>query len=163
MAQDLSRLNYSTYLGGNDDDKAYGIAVDANMTAYVTGWTMSTNFPTKYPTQPTKGEGFRVPDAFVTQMNQTGNGLLFSTYLGGTYYDEGDSIAITADGLNITVTGYTESINFPTLNPYQPALAGFPAVKVHGCLRHKVCANSAVANFTGEPIEGCSPLTVNFH
>ena len=162
MAQDLSRLNYSTYLGGNDDDKAYGIAVDANRTAYVTGWTMSTNFPKKYPTQPTKGEGFRVPDAFVTQMNQTGNGLLFSTFLGGTYYDEGDAIAITADGLNITVTGYTESINFPTLNPYQPALAGFPAVRFTDAFVTKYIRIPPIANFTGEPIEGCSPLRVNF-
>jgi hypothetical protein len=101
---------------------------------------MSTNFPKKYPTQPTKGEGFRVPDAFVTQMNQTGNGLLFSTFLGGTYYDEGDAIAITADGLNITVTGYTESINFPTVNPYQPARQ-LPAVG-YGCLRHKYACSA---------------------
>jgi PKD repeat protein len=162
MEQDLSALNYSTYLGGSDDEKAYGIAVDSNGTAYVVGWTMSTNFPTKYPTQPMKGEGFRVPDAFVTQMNQTGNGLLFSTYLGGTYYDEGDAIAITPDGLNITVTGYTESINFPTMNPYQPSLAGFPAVRFTDAFVTKYMKIVPVVDFVGDPLSGCSPLKVNF-
>jgi PKD repeat protein len=163
MEQNLSALNYSTYLGGSDDDKAYGIAVDANGTAFVTGWTMSTNFPTKYPTQATKGEGFRVPDAFITQMNQTGTGLLFSTYLGGTYFDEGDAIAITDDGLNITVTGYTESINFPIVNAYQPYLAGFPAVRFTDAFVTKFLKIAPVANFTATPQTGCSPLNVQFN
>jgi PKD repeat protein len=162
MEPDLSALNYSTYLGGSDDDQAYGIAVDANGTAFVTGWTMSTNFPTKFPTQATKGEGFRIPDAFVTQMNQTGRGLVFSTYLGGTYYDEGDAIAITDDGLNITVTGYTESINFPIVNAYQPYLAGFPAVRFTDAFVTKYIKLVPIVDFIGEPTSGCNPLTVNF-
>jgi PKD repeat protein len=162
MEQNLSALNYSTYLGGRDDDKAYGIAVDSNGSAYITGWTMSTNFPTKDAIQPHKGEGFRIPDAFVTQLNQTGTGLIFSTYLGGTYYDEGDAIAITGDGKNITVTGYTESINFPVLNAYQPSLAGFPAVRFTDAFVTKIVKIPPVANFTGSPQTGCSPLVVHF-
>jgi PKD repeat protein len=162
MERNLSFMNYSTYLGGSDDDQAYGIAVDDNGTAFITGWTMSTNFPTKYPTQATKGEGFRIPDAFITQMNQTGTGLLFSTYLGGTYYDEGDAIAISPDGLNITVTGYTESINFPIMNAYQPYLAGFPAVRFTDAFVTKYLKLVPVIDFVGDPTSGCSPLTVNF-
>ncbi|MCU0628728.1 MAG: SBBP repeat-containing protein, partial [Methanoregulaceae archaeon] len=122
----LTQLNYSTYLGGNFEDRGYDIAVDNNSAAYVTGFTISDNFPKKYPLQATR-DGL-VSDVFLTIMNETGEGLLFSTYLGGTYYDEGHGIAITDDGLNITLTGFTESINFPLANPYQGYLAGFPPV-----------------------------------
>ncbi len=162
MERDLSSMNYSTYLGGNDDDKAYGIAVDANGTAFVTGWTMSTNFPVKCPTQATKGVGFRIPDAFITQMNQTGTGVLFSTYLGGTYLDEGDAIAITDDGLNITVTGFTESINFPIKDAYQPYLAGFPAVRFTDAFVTKILKVPPVANISANPLKGCSPAQIMF-
>src|SRR5262249_8501534 len=39
-------LVYSTYLGGNDDDAGFGIAVDADGNAYITGRTSSSDFPT---------------------------------------------------------------------------------------------------------------------
>jgi PKD repeat protein len=166
MKPDLSAMNYSTFLGGLYDEKAYGIAVDSNGTAFVTGYTNSENFPITFncTTQPVKGEGFLVPDAFITQMNQNGTGLLFSTYLGGTYYDEGSAIAITDDGLNITVTGYTESINFPVVNAYQPNLAGFPAVRFTDAFVTKIVKVPPVANFTSipYPATGCTPLTVYF-
>ncbi len=166
MKPDLSAMNYSTFLGGLYDEKAYGIAVDSNGTAFVTGYTNSENFPITYncTTQPVKGLGYLVPDAFITQMNQNGTGLLFSTYLGGTYYDEGSAIAITDDGLNITVTGYTESINFPVVNAYQPNLAGFPAVRFTDAFVTKIVKLPPVANFTSipYPATGCTPLTVYF-
>lgn len=162
MERNLTALNYSTYLGGSDDEKAYRIDVDANGTAFVTGFTMSTNFPMKCPTQATKGEGFRVPDAFITRMNKTGTGLLYSTYLGGTYYDEGRDIAITDDGLNITVTGYTESINFPIHNAYQDHLAGFPAVRFTDAFVTRILSIPPVANFTAEPERACTPANISF-
>ncbi|MGB4236138.1 MAG: PKD domain-containing protein [Methanoregulaceae archaeon] len=162
MEPDLSRINYSTYLGGLYDEKAYGIAVDANGTAFVTGYTNSENFPTKYPIQATKGLGYLVPDAFITQVNQTGTGLLFSTYLGGTYYDEGAAIAVTDDGKTIAVTGYTESVNFPIQNALQPYLSGFSAVRFTDAFVTKIVKLTPVANFTGDPVVGCTPLTVYF-
>jgi PKD repeat protein len=162
MEQNLSALNYSTYLGGLYDDKAYGIAVDNNSTAFVVGYTFSENFPTEHPTQPTKGLGYMVPDAFITQLNQTGTGLLFSTYLGGTYYDEGDAIAITDDGINITVTGSTDSINFPVVNATQPALAGFPAVRFTDAFVTKYVKIPPVADFYAIPERACTPANISF-
>jgi Beta-propeller repeat/FG-GAP-like repeat len=113
-------LVYSTYLGGSSYDAGYGIAVDAESNAYVTGYTYSTNFPTANPYQSTLAGG---DDAFVTKLNAAGNALIYSTYLGGSYGDEGNGIAVDAGG-NAYVTGYTYSTNFPTENPFQATSGG---------------------------------------
>ena len=113
-----SALVYSTYLGGSGDDFGRGIAVDSSGNAYVIGNTLSTDFPTMNPLQPANaGDG----DAFVAQLNPTGSALVYSTYLGGSGYDSGLGIAADSSG-NALVTGYTLSINFPTMNPLQPAM-----------------------------------------
>jgi hypothetical protein len=106
-----SGLVYSTYLGGIDNDGGFAIALDAVGSAYVTGSTGSTNFPTTAGAlQPTlAGEG----DAFVTTLNATGSGLISSTYLGGSFDDVGLGIAVDAAG-GAYVTGRTLSTNFPT-------------------------------------------------
>jgi hypothetical protein len=107
-----SSVIYSTYLGGNQSDSSSGIAVDANGNAYVTGSTNSPNFPTSSGAfQPTfLGGGL---DAFVTKLDPTGNSLVYSTYLGGTAFDNSTGIAVDANG-NAYVTGSTSSANFPT-------------------------------------------------
>lgn len=115
-----SVLLYSTYLGGDFEDIASSIAVDALGNAYVTGYTISTNFPTKDPLQANK---VRYQDAFIAKFNPTGSALLYSTYLGGTETDVGNSIAVDPSG-NAYVAGGTLSTNFPTKAPLQPALAG---------------------------------------
>ena len=115
-----SHLLYSTYLGGSNDDLGYGIAVDAAGSAYVTGNTQSTNFPTVNPLQATNGGNY---DAFVTKFSAAGSSLLYSTYLGGSDYDQSQGIAVDAAG-NAYVTGYTGSTNFPTANPLQATNAG---------------------------------------
>ncbi len=74
-------LVYSTYLGGSGDDRGDGIAVDAAGSAYVTGYTTSTNFPTQSPYQATIQGNY---DAFVTKLTPAGNALVYSTYLGGS-------------------------------------------------------------------------------
>ena len=71
-----SRLEHSTYLGGNGDDVAFGVAVDSRGNGYVTGITASTNFPLKKPLQN------MATRSFVTRFNEAGNKLVFSTYLG---------------------------------------------------------------------------------
>lgn len=104
-------LNYSTYLG--DYDFGYGIAVDSAGNAYVTGITLSTDFPTTAnPVQATYAGG---SDAFVVKLNAAGSALVYSTYLGGLT-DWGFGIAVDSAG-SAYVTGYTESTNFPTANP----------------------------------------------
>jgi uncharacterized repeat protein (TIGR01451 family) len=103
-----THLLYSTYLGGSDVDEIYGIAVDAAGDAYVTGYTLSTDFPTVSSTLSYRGNG----DAFVAKLNPTGSALLYSTYLGGTDDDFGNGIAVDATG-NAYVTGTTGSRDFP--------------------------------------------------
>jgi endonuclease/exonuclease/phosphatase family metal-dependent hydrolase len=113
----IDPLIYSTYLGGSDYDEAAGIAVDSEGAAYVTGYTRSVDFPVKNPIQgrlATEG----MDDAFIAKVSSSGEALIYSTYFGGTGEDRGNDIAIDQqDG--VYVTGYTESIDFPTRNPIQ--------------------------------------------
>src|SRR5207245_2480265 len=99
-------LTYSTYLGGSGSDRAIGIAVDGSGNMYVTGSTTSSDFPTQNPIQPNYGGGDS--DAFVTKYNASGSTLIYSTYLGGSLYDEGQDIAVDSQG-NAYVTGQTRS------------------------------------------------------
>ncbi len=114
-------LVYSTYLGGSSDDDVDDIAVDSVGNAYVTGTTSSTNFPTQNPLQAAFRGGYS--DAFISKLNSSGNGLIYSTYLGGNDYEGGQGISVDKAG-NVYVTGTTYSQNFPTLNPFQSANGG---------------------------------------
>jgi hypothetical protein len=115
-----SALVYSTYLGGSLGDTGYGIAVDSTGNAYITGFTESTDFPTKNPLQAAlNGEA----NAFVSKINPTGLALVYSTYLGGSGADFGAGIAVDRIG-RAYVTGPTSSTDFPTKNPLQAALDG---------------------------------------
>jgi hypothetical protein len=111
-----SALIYSTYLNGFGD----GIAVDSLGNAYITGWT-GAGFPTVNPLQPTFGGG--TYDGFVAKLNAAGSALIYSTYLGGSGYDRSLGIAVDSAG-DVYVTGYTDSTDFPTMNPLQPTNAG---------------------------------------
>jgi hypothetical protein len=122
-------LVYSTYLGGSGIDFGYGIAVDEDGHAYVTGYTQSANFPTKNPFDSSLGGS---SDVFVTKIDTTQSGaasLVYSTYLGGGG-DEGYNPghcrgAIAVDGAgNAYVTGQTKSTDFPTQNAYQVTYGG---------------------------------------
>jgi hypothetical protein len=115
-----SALVYSTYLGGSNTDEGRGITVDASGNVYVTGSTTSIDFPSRNPLQ-ASFHGYQ--DAFVTMLNAAGSALLFSTYLGGSSYDAGRSIAVGASG-NAYVTGATLSTDFPTQKPLQGANHG---------------------------------------
>jgi hypothetical protein len=114
-----STLVYSTYLGGSGVDEGRGIAVDGTGNAYVAGRTDSEDFPTTTGTGP-PGNG----DAFVTKLNPTGSGLVYSTYLGGNLGDAGVGIAVDVFE-DAYVTGITGSTDFPTTpGAFQPTLAG---------------------------------------
>jgi hypothetical protein len=116
-----SALIYSTYLGGSAADYGNAIAVDGSGNAYVTGQTSSTNFPTTAGAFQTTCGGFN--DAFVTMLTSTGSTLAFSTYLGGSGTDIGQGVAVDGSG-NAYVTGWTDSTDFPTMNPLQPIFGG---------------------------------------
>jgi hypothetical protein len=105
-------LVYSTFLGGSGDEMAHGIAIDAQGDAYVTGLTDSPGgiatgaFPTTAgAVQSAAGGGLE--DAFVTELNPAGSGLVFSTRLGGSGDDVGWGIAL--DGSGVYAAGYTSS------------------------------------------------------
>jgi len=113
-------LVYSTYLGGSAEDEATGVAVDRSGNAYLTGDTVSTDFPTARALQPAHGG---VVDAFVAKLDPRGSALLYSTYLGGSDEDLGWGIAVDGQG-GAYVTGHTHSSDFPTASPLQPAGQG---------------------------------------
>ena len=111
---------YSTYLGGSRDDFGQAIAVNASGNAYVTGYTSSDDFPTTSAFQTARWGRY---DVFVTELNPAGNGMVYSTYLGGGGDDLGYGVAVDTTG-NAYVTGQTTSTNFPTAGPLQAARVG---------------------------------------
>lgn len=123
-----SVLIYSTYLGGGGLNQGNGIALDALGDAYVIGYTQSTSFPTTTGAYQTKLS--RGADAFVTELNPAGSGLVYSTYLGGSGKDVGYAIALDSSN-DSYVTGFTQSTNFPTtVGAFQTALGANSAAFV---------------------------------
>ncbi|HEV8580781.1 MAG TPA: SBBP repeat-containing protein [Thermoanaerobaculia bacterium] len=117
-------LIYSTYLGGAGTEQAFGIAVDIAGQAHVTGVTDSSSFPLAAPPgRQVLDSTLAGEDAFVTKLNAQGNGLLFSTFLGGSRADDGSSIAVDGAGAAYVVGG-TTSVNFPVVHEFQSALEG---------------------------------------
>jgi hypothetical protein len=115
-------LVYATYLGGSNDDEAFGIAVDGSGNAYVAGDTFSSNFPTHNSLFTfNNGHGSNgSDDAFVAELNPTATAFVYSTYLGGSFSDFANGIAVDGSG-NAYVTGETLSTDFPaTLGSFQP-------------------------------------------
>jgi RHS repeat-associated protein len=117
-------LVFATWLGGSSGESITGMARDGGGNLYLTGTTNSANFPTQNPIQ-ARQAGY---DAFVTKMNPTGTGLIYSTFLGGNYDDHGNAITVDGAG-NAYVTGDTKSCStgtnpFPTVNAYQTNIAG---------------------------------------
>ena len=106
-----SRLVYSTYVGGTGFDHGYGIAVDGDGSAYVTGQTRGGGFPTT-ANAPQIAYGGGYSDAFIAKLDSSGTALTYSTYLGGPGEDAGHGIAADGNG-NVYVTGYTYG-SFPT-------------------------------------------------
>jgi uncharacterized repeat protein (TIGR01451 family) len=115
-----SALEYSTYLGSEDFDRAKSIAIDGSGNAYVAGETSGASgdhpFPVVNALQGTYGGGGS--DAFVTKLDSTGTSVTFSTFLGGGDIDRALGIAVSATG-TVSVVGRTNSSNFPVANATQ--------------------------------------------
>src|SRR5205814_1713305 len=103
-------LLYSSYLGGSGDDFAREIAVDPSGNAYVVGFTNSFDYPEINAAQGNLG-------------GTPGTAIVFSTYLGGSGYDEADDVTVDAAGVP-TVAGFTGSANFPLVNAQQTTYGG---------------------------------------
>ena len=117
---DGSGLAYSTFLGGSLIDASQALAVDSTGSAYVTGYTSSSNFPTMNPLQPALAGD---QDIFVTKLSPDGASLVFSTYLGGAGLDTIAAIALDSSN-NVVLAGTTKSTDFPAVNALQPTLTG---------------------------------------
>lgn len=112
-------LLYSTFLGGRKHETGLDIAVDGEGTAYLTGWTLSSDFPTL--TAPAYAAPHGGYDTFVTKLNSAGSALVYSMLIGGRNTDVGNAIAV--HGSRAYVAGYTGSPDFP-----QAAQLSFPGV-----------------------------------
>ncbi|HEV2232677.1 MAG TPA: SBBP repeat-containing protein [Terriglobia bacterium] len=110
---------YSTYVGGSGQDRAFGLALDSGANVYLTGDTQSADFPTTSNAFQLDNHGGG--DVFVCRISAGGSGLIFSTLLGGTGADQGTAIAVDSSG-NAYVTGFTQSGDFPTVDPLQRIL-----------------------------------------
>ncbi len=113
VSPDGSTLVYSTYVAGSDNDNGHSIALDTAGNAYVTGETMSTDFPTTPGANDTTGDGSGFRDIFVFKLSDDGSALIYSTYVAGTRHDYAHSIALDISG-NAYVAGETWSIDFIT-------------------------------------------------
>ncbi len=79
-------LRYATFLGGSSSDEGAGIAVDTAGSAYVTGYTSSSDFPTTSGAFDTSYNGGSY-DVFAAKLNPAGSALAYATFLGGSSYD----------------------------------------------------------------------------
>jgi uncharacterized protein (TIGR03437 family) len=137
FSADGSSLVYSTYLGGEGSDYAFGIAVDSGGNAYITGQTNSVGFPVTsgaYQTVCDPAPSNASPpagtascnsanvSAYVTKLNPTGTGIVYSTFLGGYAYQYATAIAVDSAGRAYIAgneevpcsTGYVYQFCFPT-------------------------------------------------
>jgi hypothetical protein len=106
-------LLYSTYLGGSGVDVGNAIAVDSSGSAYVAGYTYSTDFPVVGGFQTALGGAC---DAFLAKLSPGGASLLYATYLGGSGADTASGVALDPSG-NVYLSGWTFSSNFPVVSP----------------------------------------------
>lgn len=127
-----SAVVYSTYLGGTGADRAFAIAVDGSGNVYLAGETDSQVISGTGIAFPTTTGAFQQVyrlggDAFITKINAAGNGLVYSTYLGGSGFERASGIAIDSAG-SAYVTGHTNSVpgsgSFPTAAAFQPLSGG---------------------------------------
>ena len=114
-----SAIEYATYLGGSKNDQALGVAVDLNQTAYVTGTTLSPDFPTinslENPNSSVQLSLSGGQDAFITKFTSDGTALIFSSYLGGSGSDQANAIAVDPTNLgNMYVAGNSTSLDLET-------------------------------------------------
>jgi hypothetical protein len=150
----IDPLVYSTYIGGSDGQGGLAIAVDGSGNAYVTGSTSSLDYDvTPGAFQTTNGGQ---SDVFVTKLNATGTALVYSTYIGGSWYDYGYAIAVDGSG-NAYVTGSTYSTNYDvTPGAFQTTRGGGLDVFVT-----KVCCHPITITLTSAPGTNNQTVCVN--
>jgi len=115
-------LVYGTFLGGIADEQAVGISVDSAGSAYVVGWTQSSNFPLA-------GQSGQLPGgqcAFVAKLDVSGSSLIYADFIGATNGETAPTAMAMDSSNHVFITGSTYGSDFPTVNPYQANSAGPP-------------------------------------
>jgi len=113
---------FENVFGGSGNTSAAAIALDPDGNIYTAGETGSPDFPTQNPIQSKNHSTYQT--AFVTKWTPDGSQLLYSTYLGGSFYDAATGLAIDSSG-NAYIAGITSSADFPvTASAFQQKLAG---------------------------------------
>jgi PKD repeat protein len=160
VSPDGSSLVYSTYLGGTGNDYSRAIAIDSHGNAYVTGYTISTNFPVTPGAYQTTRKGNN--DVFLTMFGPGGSPI-YSTYIGGTSADECYGIALDGSG-NVYLTGLTRSTGFPvTPGAYDTTFGGGSGFYDAFVLKMSFGdILPPVADFAADVTSGCNPLIVQF-
>jgi RHS repeat-associated protein len=146
-------LGYSTYLG-NSNTEGLAVAVDNAGAAYVTGKTTASGFPTTTGAYQTSRDG--TGDAYVTKLNAAGSALVYSTFLGGSSTEQGNGIAVEADG-TVLVAGSTTSSDFPVLNAL-PGTGGSMATGGEAFLTDLNAAGTALgfSSYLGQNVLGAT-------
>ncbi|MCS6895762.1 MAG: SBBP repeat-containing protein [Bacteroidia bacterium] len=115
---------WSHILGGGNADEAYNIALSAPNKLLVVGQTLSPTFPTTIGAYDTSHDG---TDGFLSQLNRNTGALEYSTFIGGTFSDAVNAVAVGPSG-ELFLAGYTASTNFPTTpgsyRPTKPSVGG---------------------------------------
>lgn len=111
LSSDGSQLLYGSYLGGDNQDSAFDVAVDNANNIYLVGFAFSTDFPTTAGAFDTTHGG--VTDAFAAKINASGSTLLYSTFLGGDDFEAALGLAVDGAG-NAFVVGERDSTVYPT-------------------------------------------------
>ncbi|MET0753771.1 MAG: Calx-beta domain-containing protein [Pyrinomonadaceae bacterium] len=160
-------LQYSTFLGGLQADYAYAAKVNAAGEVYIAGLTGSADFPVANPIQPNIYPDGNA-DGFLTKFNAAGNGLIFSTYLGGANYQYISAIAFDAAN-NISIAGVTDSsdarydifigklnanasaLMYPTVYMRSPGLEFAADIAVDGAGNSYVCGTTDGTAFPTTP------------
>jgi len=119
-----SAFVFSTFLGGDSLEQAWGLALDSSENIYVVGDTRSENFPVTAGVFQSANAGGQ--DTFVSKINASGSALVYSTYFGASGGEFAGDIAVDASG-NAYITGDTNSLDFPTKNAFQPTCRSCPS------------------------------------
>ncbi len=160
LRSDGSKMIFSTYIGDEGMDWAFGLDIDSSGNSYVTGWTDSDKYPTTFDALQKKNANNYSKDIFMTKINNDGSQLLYSTMLGGTNDDIGWDICLDSNN-DIFISGCTKSKDFPTANKtYNSTKKGFQ----FSCLILKmdcegVYPPSTPLNLEAELNSDCSNLT----
>ncbi len=109
LNSNLSSIVYSTFIGGTHGERVGGMHLDQEENVYITGWTNSFDFPVTPGAYDTTNYN---EDIFLCKINSSGSSLIFSTFLGGSDYDNSSGIILDGNQ-NIYITGESYSSDFP--------------------------------------------------